>query len=43
MNRRFIVAGLFFVGLSVASFGRHVVAEEPTLFGFSAESSRAER
>jgi N-acetylated-alpha-linked acidic dipeptidase len=43
MNRRFIVAGLFCAGLSVAPFGAHVAADEPTLFGFSAESSRAER
>src|ERR1700730_16536013 len=43
MNRRFIVAGLFFAGLSGAPLGAHVAADEPTLFGFSAESSRAER
>src|SRR5579864_5126509 len=43
MNRRFVVAGLFFAGLSFAPFGAHVVADEQTLFGFSAESSRAER
>jgi N-acetylated-alpha-linked acidic dipeptidase len=43
MNRRFIVAGLFFAGLSVAPFGAHLAADEQTLFGFSAESSRTER
>jgi N-acetylated-alpha-linked acidic dipeptidase len=43
MNFRFTIAGIFFAGLSVAPFGAHVVADEPTLFGFSAESSRAER
>jgi N-acetylated-alpha-linked acidic dipeptidase len=43
MNRRFMVAGLFFAGLSVAPFGTHVAADEQTLFGFSAESSRTER
>jgi N-acetylated-alpha-linked acidic dipeptidase len=43
MNRRFIVAGLFCTGLSLAPFGAHVAADEQTLFGFSAESSRAER
>jgi N-acetylated-alpha-linked acidic dipeptidase len=43
MNRRFIVAGLFFATVSIAPLGTHVVADEQTLFGFSAESSRAER
>jgi N-acetylated-alpha-linked acidic dipeptidase len=43
MNRRFVVAGLFFAGLSFAPLGAHVVADEQTLFGFSVESSRAER
>ena len=43
MNRRFVIAGLFFAGLSVAPFRAHVVADEQTLFGFSMESSRAER
>jgi N-acetylated-alpha-linked acidic dipeptidase len=43
MNRSVIVVGAFFAGLSLAPFGAHVVADEPTLFGFSAESSRAER
>ena len=43
MNRRFVIAGLFFAGLSVAPFRAHVVADEQTLFGFSTESSRAER
>jgi len=43
MNRRFVIAGLFFAGLSVAPFRAHVLADEQTLFGFSTESSRAER
>ena len=43
MNRRRIIAGLLFAGVSLAPFGRQVTADEQTLFGYSAESSRAER
>ena len=43
MTRRGIIAGVVFAGISVAPFGAHVIADEQTLFGFSAESSRAER
>ena len=43
MNRRRIIAGLLFAGVSLAPFGMQVTADEQTLFGYSAESSRAER
>ncbi len=43
MARRGIIAGVVFAGISLAPFGTHVIADEQTLFGFSAESSRAER
>src|SRR6266481_4132061 len=43
MNRRSIIAGILFVGISLAPFGAHVIADEQTLFGYSAESSRAQR
>jgi N-acetylated-alpha-linked acidic dipeptidase len=43
MNRRSIIAGVLFAGVSLAPFGRHVIADEQTLFGYSAESSKAER
>jgi len=43
MNRRSIIAGVLFAAVSLAPFGTHVVADEQTLFGYSAESSRAER
>src|SRR6202171_893417 len=43
MNRRSIIAGTLFAAVSLAPFGTHVIADEQTLFGFSAESSRAER
>ena len=43
MNRRSIIKGILFTGLSLAPFGTHVIADEQTLFGYSAESSRAER
>jgi N-acetylated-alpha-linked acidic dipeptidase len=43
MNRRTIIAGSLFAALSLAPFGTHVIADEQTLYGYSAESSRAER
>src|ERR1700736_1242859 len=42
MNRR-VIAGILCAAVSLAPFGTHVLADEQTLFGFSAESSRAER
>src|SRR5437588_13116164 len=43
MNRRAVLASLFFAPLSFAPVGNHVIADEQPLFGYSAESSRAER
>jgi N-acetylated-alpha-linked acidic dipeptidase len=43
MTRSLILAGLFFGGVSVAPLSSHIVADEPALFGYSADSSRAER
>src|SRR5882762_486644 len=43
MNRRNIIAGVLFAAVSLTPFGTHVVADEQTLLGYSAESSRAER
>ena len=43
MNRRSLVATIVFASISLAPVGRHVVADEQPLAGFSAESSRAER
>ncbi len=43
MNRRSIIAGVLFAGVSLAPFGKHVIADEQPLFGYSAESSKAER
>jgi N-acetylated-alpha-linked acidic dipeptidase len=43
MNRRGIIAGIVFAAVSLAPFGNHVVADEQTLYGYSAESSRTER
>jgi N-acetylated-alpha-linked acidic dipeptidase len=43
MNRRSIMAGILFAAVSLAPVGTHVMADEQTLFGYSAESSRAER
>src|SRR5256884_9856889 len=40
MNR---VAGFLFAGIALASLGAHVTAQEQSLFGYSATSSRAER
>ena len=43
MNRSAALASLLIAGLSLAPFGNHVIADEQSLFGYSAESSRAER
>src|SRR5260370_21905105 len=43
MNRRALLASFFFACLSLAPFGRLVIADEQPLFGYSAESSRTER
>jgi N-acetylated-alpha-linked acidic dipeptidase len=43
MNRRVIIAAVFFASLSLAPIRTHVVADEQPLFGYSAESSRTER
>jgi len=47
MNRSAVIATTLFAGLSLVSFGTHlfapVSADEPALYGYSAESSRAER
>src|SRR3989475_9651444 len=43
MNRHAVLASLLFAGLSLAPVGNHVIADEQPLFGYSAESSRAER
>src|ERR1700704_6526418 len=43
MNRSAAPASLLFLGLSLAPFGNHVIADEQPLFGYSAESSRTER
>jgi N-acetylated-alpha-linked acidic dipeptidase len=43
MNRSVIIAGLFCAGFSLAPARMRVTADERALFGYSAESSRAER
>ena len=43
MNRSAVIAAVLFVGLSLAPADKHVLAEEQVLYGYSAESSRAER
>lgn len=43
MNRRVLIAGVLFLGISLTPLGTHVAADEQVLFGYSAESSRAER
>src|SRR4030081_859388 len=43
MNRRSIIAGILFAVVSLAPYGTHVIADEQTLFGCSAGSSRAEQ
>jgi len=43
MNRTVAIGCIFFVSLSLAPVGSHVIADEQPLFGYSAESSRTER
>jgi N-acetylated-alpha-linked acidic dipeptidase len=43
MNRRSLVATFVFASISLAPIGKHVVADEQPLAGYSVESSRAER
>ncbi len=43
MNRRGVLVSFLFAGFSLAPIGNHVIADEQPLFGYSAESSRAER
>jgi len=43
MNRKNIIRVILFAAVSLAPFGTHVIADEQTLFGYSAESSRTER
>src|SRR5437879_2802918 len=43
MNRRAVLASFFFAALSFAPVGNHVIADEPPLVCYSAESSRPER
>jgi len=43
MNRRSIIAGVVFAAVSLAPLGTRVTADEQTLYGYSAESSRTER
>jgi N-acetylated-alpha-linked acidic dipeptidase len=43
MNRTVAIASILFVSISLAPVGNHVAADEQPLFGYSAESSRAER
>jgi N-acetylated-alpha-linked acidic dipeptidase len=43
MQRRSLLASVVLAVLSLAPIGRHVVADEPPLYGYSAESSRTER
>lgn len=43
MNRSATLAVFLLAGLSLAPIGNHVIADEQPLFGYSAESSKAER
>ena len=43
MSRSAVLASFVFASLSLAPIGNHVVADEQPLYGYSAESSRAER
>jgi N-acetylated-alpha-linked acidic dipeptidase len=43
MIRRSLMAGIVSAALSLAPLGTHVIADEQTLYGYSAEGSRAER
>ncbi len=43
MNRSAFIAIAFFASLSLAPLGTHVLADDQPLYGYSADSSRAER
>ncbi|HTQ59551.1 MAG TPA: M28 family metallopeptidase [Candidatus Solibacter sp.] len=43
MNRRAWIASIVFAGISLAPVGRHLVADEKPLAGYSVDSSRTER
>jgi N-acetylated-alpha-linked acidic dipeptidase len=43
MNRSALLVSFLFAAVSLAPIGSHVIADEQPLFGYSAESSRAER
>lgn len=43
MHRSAVLASVVFTSFSLAPIGSHVVADEQPLYGYSAESSRAER
>jgi N-acetylated-alpha-linked acidic dipeptidase len=43
MNRRILVSGALLAVVSFAPLGAHIAADDQMLFGYSAESSRAER
>jgi len=43
VSRRALLVSIFCICLSVAPVGNHVIAEEQPLYGYSAESSQAER
>ena len=43
MNRSAAIASILFASLSLAPIGKNLAADEQTLFGYSAESSRVER
>jgi len=43
MYRRIILASFLLGGISLAPVGSHVIADDQPLYGYSAESSRAER
>src|SRR5437016_7063479 len=42
MNRTAAIASILFAGITLAPLGSHVIADEPPLFGYTAESSRIE-
>jgi N-acetylated-alpha-linked acidic dipeptidase len=43
MHRSTLFASILLAGVTLAPIGNHVIADEPALYGYSAESSRAER
>ena len=43
MKRSGLLVAILCAGATLAPFGSHVVADEPALYGYSAESSRTER